>query len=225
MAWTDAVDAYCERVGAGLWNEPLNALSNIAFLLAALALWRFLGRMRAQGRVAPPDARLLPPLVLLVGVASLLFHTLATRWAGLLDTLFILLFCCVFLYGFLRHAAAAPVWLASAGAIAFAAVSYAFPRAFVPGALNGSLGYFPNLAGLLAMSAWLAWRRAPAARMFGLASAVFCIALLLRTLDLDLCVRFTVGTHFVWHLLNGLLLWLLAREMMLQRFAPGGTEA
>ena len=28
---------YCERLGSGLWAEPINALSNISFLLAAIA--------------------------------------------------------------------------------------------------------------------------------------------------------------------------------------------
>ena len=31
------MDAYCERVGPGLLAEPLNAVSNISFLLAAWA--------------------------------------------------------------------------------------------------------------------------------------------------------------------------------------------
>jgi hypothetical protein len=33
------VDGYCERVAPGLWGEPLNAVSNIAFLVAAVAVW------------------------------------------------------------------------------------------------------------------------------------------------------------------------------------------
>ena len=36
MAWTDPIDAYCERLGPGFWAEPLNAWTNLAFLLAAL---------------------------------------------------------------------------------------------------------------------------------------------------------------------------------------------
>jgi hypothetical protein len=33
------MDAYCERVGMGLLAEPLNAVSNVSFLLAAWAAW------------------------------------------------------------------------------------------------------------------------------------------------------------------------------------------
>ena len=35
MAWTTPIDAYCERVAQGLFGEPLNALSNLAFFVAA----------------------------------------------------------------------------------------------------------------------------------------------------------------------------------------------
>lgn len=37
----DYIDIYCERLAPGLLAEPLNALSNISFLIAALAIWRF----------------------------------------------------------------------------------------------------------------------------------------------------------------------------------------
>jgi hypothetical protein len=158
-------------------------------------------------------------------VGSTLFHTLAVRWAALLDTLLILLFCCAFVYAFLRHAVRAPAWVALVAAVAFALVSYAFPALFPKGALNGSIGYIPYLIGLLAIAAWLAWRHAPAARAFGLGSAVFCISLTVRTVDLDMCARFPVGTHFLWHVLTALLLWIVSREMLLGRYATSAPTA
>jgi hypothetical protein len=69
------------------------------------------------------------------------------------------------------------------------------------------------------MTGYLASRGAPAARAFGLAVVVFCVSLTLRTIDLELCARFPLGTHFLWHLLNGYLLWLISREMILHRYA------
>jgi len=224
LAWTDQVDAYCERVGPGLLAEPANALSNIAFLAAAIALWHLQIRLRAGGREIPGDVRLLPALVFLVAVGSTLFHTLAVRWAGLLDSLFILLYSGVFLYGFLRHAVGAPAWAAVGAAAAFALISYAFPLLLPPGTLNGSTAYAPNLIGLLVITAWLAQRHAPAARALGLGSVVFCISLTLRSVDQEMCARFPLGTHFLWHLLNGLLLWIVSREMLLGRYTAPRTS-
>jgi hypothetical protein len=39
MNWTQAVDIYCERLGPGLWAEPLNAVTNVAFFVAAWLAW------------------------------------------------------------------------------------------------------------------------------------------------------------------------------------------
>lgn len=83
-----SVDLYCERTGPEFWSEPVNALSNVAFIVAAALIGR---HARARGEVAP-DAWLLAALVALVGAGSFLFHTLATVWAGWLDVIFILAF-------------------------------------------------------------------------------------------------------------------------------------
>jgi hypothetical protein len=228
MGWNDQIDLYCERLAPGLLGEPANALSNLAFIVAAVSLWWLQRNNRLT--LLPLSIRLLAPLVLLVGLFSSLFHTLATRWAGALDTVFILIYCCVFLYAFIRHAWPARSWVAVGVAAAFAVVSYAFPRCFPAGAWNGSLAYLPNLVGLFVITATLTQRRALAARSFALATSIFCISLALRTADIALCPRFPLGTHFIWHILNGLLLWIVSREMLLRRWLPesritgGSTE-
>ncbi|MBU2665239.1 hypothetical protein KOI35_17180 [Actinoplanes bogorensis] len=50
------MDAYCERLGPGLGGEPLNAVSNAAFLIAAVLLL-------ARGGIRP-----LPVLLGVVGL-------------------------------------------------------------------------------------------------------------------------------------------------------------
>jgi len=44
------VDAYCERVGMGVLAEPLNAFSNLSFLLAAWAAWVLASRETSEMR-------------------------------------------------------------------------------------------------------------------------------------------------------------------------------
>ena len=39
-------DAYCERADFTFWSEPVNALTNMAFLIAALVMWRWVRRQR-----------------------------------------------------------------------------------------------------------------------------------------------------------------------------------
>jgi hypothetical protein len=225
MAWTDPVSAYCERLGPGFTAEPLNALSNIAFVIAAVALLRLHADLRRRRDRIPGDIRALPWLVWGVAVCSLLFHTFATRWSGSLDSLSILLFCAVGVYSFLRHATAAGKLTATAAGVGFAAASFAMSRLVAPGTLNGSAAYLPNLLTLLAVAAYMGWRRAPAFRAFALANVVFAVALILRTMDLAWCPRLPTGTHFVWHLLAGLLLWIVGRELTLRRYNPRHTSA
>jgi len=43
------------------------------------------------------------------------------------------------------------------------------------------------------------------------AAAIFAVSLSFRTVDRMLCGAFPLGTHFVWHLLNAVVLYLLLR--------------
>lgn len=76
--WGSVIDGYCERTGPEFWSEPVNALTNAAFLVAAFVMWR-----RTGGRL--PLANLMILLLALIGVGSFLFHTFATTWAALAD--------------------------------------------------------------------------------------------------------------------------------------------
>jgi len=225
VSLSSSVDAYCERTDASLWSEPANALTNLAFLVAAWLLWRALVRLRAGGAHLPASIAALPALLALIGVCSFLFHTLATVWAGLADQLSILLFGCVFLYAFLRHPAHLSVGIALAGALTFTVASYYTPRFLPAGWLNQSAAYFPYLAGLLAITAWLEHTQREGWRAFAGAVFLFCVSLGLRTVDLLVCERFPLGTHFLWHLLNAAVLLMLSRALAREALHPGVGRA
>ncbi len=211
MPLNQFIDLYCERTQPGFWDEPVNAISNLAFLVGALVAWH---AMRRTDRPPPLAVRLLPVSMALVGTFSFVFHTLAVLWAAIADQLFILLFGCLFLYAFLRHCASTAALPAMLVAVVFGVASYFTPRLLPPGWLNRSGGYLPYLIGLLSMTAWLALRGRSTARAFGGAIVLFCIALVLRTGDQAWCDRFPLGTHFFWHLLNGGVLTLLTLALL-----------
>ncbi|SEF28330.1 Ceramidase [Amycolatopsis pretoriensis] len=194
MFVTDYVDGYCERVAPGLWGEPLNDLSNLAFLVAAILVWRL-----AKGdRIG----RLLAVLIGLVFVASSVFHLVATRWAGAADSGAILVFVLVYAVVFVREFWSRRwAWVAAPGFLALTVVT----------ALLGGGLYLAPLIGLFAFAAVLAYQRDTAWTRFAVAGAVFALSLSLRTLDRDVCDYVPVGTHFLWHLLNGLVLYLVSR--------------
>jgi len=91
---------YCERVGPSLLAEPLNAVTNIAFLCAAWAAWS-LARRRAQSVRA--DIWILIALSIVIGIGSALFHVFAAGWARILDEVPILLFQLWYLWLYVRR--------------------------------------------------------------------------------------------------------------------------
>jgi len=126
--WSAPVDLYCERVDASFWAEPVNALTNAAFLIAAAVAY---GQWRAGGgRDRPALALIL--LTAVVGAGSFIFHTFATRGAALFDTIPI----AVFIYGYLllalrRFLSLSLVWtlvLLAAFAAASQALAAVVPR-------------------------------------------------------------------------------------------------
>jgi hypothetical protein len=80
--------------------------------------------------------------------------------------------------------------------------------------LNGSLGYVPALAAMILTGSYLAVAGHKAAPLILAAAGSFTVSLACRSLDQRLCADWIVmghrmGTHFLWHLLNALTLFLL----------------
>jgi hypothetical protein len=210
MSWSQPVDLYCERTDPSLWAEPLNALSNAAFLIAAaLALVRW--------RESERDLLVLALIgvVALIGAGSFAFHTLATRGAALLDVIPI----AVFVYGYLGFALVRFLAMRRLAAFAilagFVLASQAFSGALPRGFLNGSGHYLPALAAMLAIG--LVPRAGRVRRHILAAASVFAVSLTLRTADLWACDALPVGTHFVWHLLNAAVLYILLSAALVPR--------
>ncbi|MEQ8657688.1 MAG: ceramidase domain-containing protein [Hyphomicrobiales bacterium] len=205
----DFIDAYCERMDAGFWAEPLNAVTNAAFLLVALLLYR---RLRGTGdRVALA----LAALIAVIGVGSFLFHTFATRWAAIADVLPITLFMMSAVVIGLQRRFGLPGQFAALGAMVFflsgVMIGLSPLVTVIPG---GSAGYLPALVTLALFGLLLARRGDGFARYFLLATPVFALSLTLRTLDMPLCEAVPLGTHFTWHLLNAVTLYLVTRGLL-----------
>jgi hypothetical protein len=220
MPLSQPIDLYCERLDPSFWAEPVNAWSNISFLIAASLLRGAIQRSHSQGQSVSTGVRALPVLLLLVGICSFVFHTVATAGTNLVDQLAILLFAAVFLFAFLRNVAAVPALAAGGTAVLFSGLSYLTPRWLASGFLNQSAAYFPYLCGLLAILIWLGLRKRPTMRLFLGAVLLFCLALVLRTVDLWICPLFPLGTHWLWHVLNGAVLLLLSLSV-LRESQPG----
>lgn len=203
------MDIYCERTDIGLWNEPLNAASNLAFFIAAALLYK----LYKANNTKDPESALLIALVAVVGLGSFLFHTFANQLTLLADVIPISILVLFYLWVGLRR-------LLGFGALKTALLLLVFAAAAVltswtPDAyrFNGSVAYFPCLAAIVLIA--LNLPRGHAARPPILqAAAIFALSLTFRSLDMAVCPGLAIGTHFLWHLLNGVVLYLLVKPLL-----------
>ena len=203
------VDHYCERTGPGLWEEPLNTLSNIGFLVAAWAIWRLARRARSG---TAGTTRGLVTLCAAVGAGSTVFHMTAEVWSRTLDIGLILAFELVFFWRYLRAALGVSPGAAAGVLMAFAAVvGYSLRFSDL---LHGSLMYVPAVAGIAALGAV---DRKGAPDLLA-AAGVLAVALVFRTIDTPACPMWPTGTHAIWHLLVPVVMFLSVRALV--RAAP-----
>ncbi|MCZ0961059.1 ceramidase domain-containing protein [Paracoccus benzoatiresistens] len=205
MTWFSPTDSYCERTGPEYWSEPVNAVTNLGFLIAAAVIWpRLKGRDMAMGRA-------LAAVLFLIGIGSWLFHTHANRLTGVADVLPILAFILLYVFAATRDYFGVRPWVAvlvTAGFVPYAALTVPI-FAMIPG-LGSSAGYAP-VPLLILIYALLLRRRLPdTARGLAIGAGILIVSLTFRTLDQPLCDTLPVGTHFLWHLLNALMLaWMI----------------
>lgn len=226
------IDGYCERLQPGLWAEPLNALSNLAFWLAAFLVW-WHGRLAFAGsrRAAHRDIDALLIMMALIGAGSLLFHTVATAWAKALDVFFIAVYLHFYLSVYAHRALGWRWQRAWIGIPAFTLLSLALAPVWQGfAALAGATLHDAEAASryaaawsvLLLLVAHSLVRRLPSAAPLAVAAACFAPSLLLRQLDLPLCESWRWGTHFGWHLLNAVTLGWTSWAMLRLANQAGG---
>ncbi|SFI15485.1 Ceramidase [Bosea sp. OK403] len=208
---------YCERLSGAFWAEPWNALTNGAFLLAAVAafqLWR-----RGGGSDRPSLALTL--LVFAIGIGSFLYHTMPQGWTLAADVVPIQLFAfCYFGLALTRFFGLS--WrttvLGTLAFFAFALLLSGGVGSLLPQPARGSAGYAAFLLALAGVTGTLLRRPGcqDTARQVGSAGLVFAVSLAFRTLDGALCGGWSMGTHWLWHLLNAGVLYLLLRAAILR---------
>lgn len=202
MGWFHQIDGYCERTDLSYWSEPVNAVTNIAFIIAALILWR-----RSTG---VPMARVLCAILFAIGIGSYLFHTHATVWAVTADVVPIALFILVYLFVVNRDVVGLRPVVAAIATCGF------FPYAAAIVWITQQLPFFHisnfywTVPVLLCIYAVPLRHKPGIASGFVIGAALLALSITLRSLDEILCDTIPLGTHFMWHLLNGVMLgWMI----------------
>jgi hypothetical protein len=201
---TDYIDIYCERLMPGLWAEPLNAITNAAFFIAAFFVW--------QAAKDKMDFAVIIFIVLMVciGIGSTLFHTFATHATQLTDVIPILLFQMAFIWLYslrvIKLSAAKTAGIFAAFLV-FSVLCDRIPSSV----LNGSAGYIPALLFVTGFGLWHYKNATQEKFVLLIAAGVFVVSLTFRSVDMAVCESLPIGTHFLWHSLNGVVLYCSAR--------------
>jgi hypothetical protein len=205
----DYIDIYCERIAPSLWAEPLNVLSNVSFLIAAWAVWR----LAQQQRKVMVGILILTTFTISIGIGSTLFHMFATGWANLLDVVPILLFQLYFLWLYSRQVIKMNYGYSGTLVVGFFFASHLSQQ--FTSLLNGSFSYAPAFLVLAGLGIYHYKQQKREPLLLLAASGIFLLSLSFRTLDGIVCPHFAIGTHFLWHFCNGILLYLSARALIL----------
>ena len=203
MYLSQSIDIYCERLDVGIWAEPINAVTNFAFILAAIIMW-----IRCKNLV---EGRVLAFLLFSIGCGSFLFHTFAQTWAAILDVTPILIFILTYIYAANRRFLVWSKRMSITGVILF------LPYQFLVVSILSSIQFFGSSAQYVPVailiffySALLHKSKTNLSRELFVGATILSLSIFARTIDEPLCLIVSVGTHFIWHILNAIMLsWMI----------------
>lgn len=208
------IDHYCERITTSLWDEPFNIISNIAFIIVAIVVFRKAQSTIPAGNNRYTDIWILTALILTIGVGSALWHILAQYWALWTDRTPILLFISLFLLSCLVRVLHLSLVKAIIVLLILHASNGLVLSIFPTATLNGSLFYLPTALLLFGIS-FVLWHKGDRQKSYFLAGSILLtIAITFRTVDLSACGTIPVGTHFIWHILVAITIYVLMTALL-----------
>jgi len=203
------LDHYCERIAPGFWGEPFNLLSNLAFVIAGIVVWRIYLQQRNKISGQSWDIGFLIALLFAIGIGSGLWHLLANSWSLKADTIPILLFINIYLLSCLFRLFSLSVILGLSIFSVYHFVNISIQSALPADFLNGSIFYLPTWLFLSGITIFVWQLKLLGHRYYTYALIIFSVSLTFRTVDQAVCDTIPIGTHFVWHILNAITLYLL----------------
>ena len=190
---------YCERTNEQIFNEPINAISNIFFIIVSLSLIKILKKNKSNNIYY-----IQPILIFFIGIGSFLFHLMPNLITLYSDIIPIFLFSLSFIFLFNRD-----VINVSHLHNAFLFFLFFILFLFITPILNGSEFYLANYCFLTLYTIWLYIKKSDFFQLLFLGFIFFNLSIFLRTIDNHICDHVSIGTHFLWHFLNAYLLKIL----------------
>ena len=199
------LSTYCEN-GIGIFStEPINTISNIAILISAYFSYQLI---RAHN-IKNPTVRVLPVVVAFIGIGSILRHGAPSILTSFADTLPIIVFAVISFY-FLLDKILPNKRLVWGTVSAVLLVESPFLFGILP-TFNRFIVYSIVLIFGLFVFFDLARKYKKVLSQLVIISLLFTTSFFFRSIDLAICPAFPIGTHFLWHALNAVVFYLMAR--------------
>ena len=203
----------CERTALGPMAEPLNVLSSFAFMFVAVSIYKQYKRNEDLEGKWIWDIHALTFITFIIGFNSVVFHTFPTPITEMADTLTIVLFIILYFWCMLFRIGRCTIFQALICFVAFVGFSHMLVAQF-PHKLNDSIGYLSSMIALIIIAVHLHLKARPSSQHFMLASIVGVCSLFCRAIDREVCAMVPTGTHFLWHMLNATLLYILLKQLI-----------
>lgn len=214
MNFLENIDIYCERIDPSFWSEPLNAITNIAIFLAGLICFLQIRNLEKSNRKS--NLVLQSIFAMITGIGSFLFHTFAVRWSMLADVIPIFCFQITAFYFMVKYIFKCSTILTLIVLIIFATLTIGLGVPPFTSYINGSLTYIPSLFFLILMHFYFVKNNQTNLKNHALLAWLsFFISVCARSIDMQVCNDFPYGTHFIWHTLNGVTIFILINTFRL----------
>ena len=206
MILNKSIDIYCERVTSDIFAEPINFITNFAFIIVYILLYRRYKKRVFNSKVEQYYSLILIFLILFIGFGSLLFHLLGTVLSAIADVVPIMIFIILYLYLSVKFF----LNCSQRAAIFSIGIFLIFNTLLTALGVEEIASYLLALFSMLLISI-LTYKKKEYDISLGLliASFIFTISLSLRQMDLLYCAHLEIGTHWLWHILNSILLYML----------------
>ncbi len=170
------------------------------------ALFLILAWQRSKAR--SPAVLYLSIWVGIIGIGSFLFHTFATLWSAAADVIPILVFILSYLFLAVRYYLGLPLSLSLVATAAYIPISYVVVPVIEP-LIGSSSGYVPALLAIFIVGLLMLGRDRRLALGLIVTGGVFLLSIGFRMADEPVCNVLPLGTHFLWHIFNAVVLYRL----------------
>jgi len=203
----------CERHAETWVAEPLNVLSSFLFIFVGIAIYRYYHHHADLERRWIWDIHALTVLTVIIGINSAIFHSFPSPTTELADTIPIVMFILLYFWSVLFRIGRCNLFQAAICFVAFVGFSHIFVSQF-PNAMNDSIGYLSSMIALIVIAVHLHLRARPSSQYYMMAALVGVVSLFCRVIDREVCDVFPMGTHFLWHVFNATLLFILLKQII-----------